>query len=345
MTFPNNGSSDRQQSTLGSAHQVVSKAVSRTAFKAGKLITLVGPTAVGKSDVAFHLAKAIDGEIVSADSMQVYRGMDIGTAKPSSEERTEVKHHLIGIAEPSEAFSVALYQKLAREAVSLICEKGKWPLLVGGSGLYIRAVIDPLEFPPEEETASGVRPRLEKRADLEGSTALYEELKRSDPEAAEFIHPNNTRRVIRALEVIETTGRPFSEFHRDWQNRESLYQLEMYGLTMERTRLYAKINARVDQQIERGLVAEVKGLVERGYGGFLTSSQALGYKEIVDYLKGDIGLNEAIDLIKRRTRRFARRQLTWFRADSRVIWLDATDQSPAALAGKIQEDLLRRRFV
>jgi len=309
-----------------------------------KLIAIVGPTASGKSDVAVELAKRIGGEVVSADSMQIYKGMNIGTAKVTQEEMRGIPHHLIDIVDPTEPFSVAEYQRLARQKIDGIASRGKIPILVGGTGLYIRSVIDKLEFPSGEVT-SDVRRRLEERAEHEGGDVLYGELLQKDPAAADIVHPKNVRRVIRALEVIELTGRPFSEFHREWKSRESVYDLEMFGLTMDREKLRERVNRRVDRMIKAGLLDEVKDLVARGYERFLTSQQAIGYKELIGYLKGETALEEAVDTLKARTRQYAKRQLTWFRADSRVRWIDVADKTAEEIADEITAKLRQDNFL
>ena len=307
-------------------------------------MAIVGPTATGKSAVGVELAKRIGGEIISADSMQIYKGMNIGTAKITLDEMDGVAHYLTDIVEPSEPFSVAQYQKLARQIIDELAMNGKIPVLVGGTGLYIRSVIDKLNF-PSGDISSKIRRKLEMRAQEESPAALYEELIKKDPAAAEIVHPNNVRRIIRALEVIELTGRPFSEFHREWKTRESLYDLEMFGLTMDREKLHERINRRVDSMFKAGLLDEVEGLVAQGYESFLTSQQAIGYKELIGFLKGEISLEEAIETIKTRTRQYAKRQLTWFRADPRVKWIDITGKSTAEIAGEIMAQLKKDRFV
>ncbi|MHB8840462.1 MAG: tRNA (adenosine(37)-N6)-dimethylallyltransferase MiaA [Candidatus Aquicultor sp.] len=309
-----------------------------------KLIAIIGPTATGKSDVAVELAKRIEGEVVSADSMQIYMGMDIGTAKVTPAEMQGVPHYCIDIVEPADPFSVAEYQRLAGEIIDDIVRRGKIPILVGGTGLYVRSVIDKLEF-PSGKISSEVRERLEKKARSEGAEALYKELIQKDPAAAEIVHPNNVRRVIRALEVIELTGRPFSSYQGAWKDRESVYDLEMFGLTMDRKLLHERINLRVDKMVQAGLLDEVKGLVGRGYKRFLTSQQAIGYKEVIGYLHGDIPLEEAVETIKARTRQYAKRQLTWFRADHRVQWIDVTDKTAGDAVNEIIDKLERDGFL
>jgi tRNA dimethylallyltransferase len=299
-----------------------------------ELIVIVGPTASGKSAVAIELAKLVGGEIVSADSMQVYRGMDIGTAKITHAEMQGVKHYLIDVVNPNEQFSAAEYQIKARAAIEKISTEGKIPILAGGTGLYVRAAIDRLEF-PKGTISSNIRTTIEKRAEIEGKDALYKELVEKDPAAAEIVHPNNLRRIIRALEVIETERRPFSEFHTEWSNRSSIYDVKMFGLDMDRAVLRERIDKRVDDMLASGLVDEVKHMLEYGFEGFLTSIQAIGYKEIIEFLNGNMTLDEAIDTIKTRTRQYAKRQLTWFRADKRIKWIEIDDKTPTQIANEI----------
>ncbi|MBS3908918.1 MAG: tRNA (adenosine(37)-N6)-dimethylallyltransferase MiaA [Actinobacteria bacterium] len=299
-----------------------------------KLVVIAGPTASGKTAVSTALAKALDGEIVSADSMQVYRRLDIGTAKATAEEMAGVPHHLIDIIEPSEPFSVAAYRLLADAAVKDITARGKLPILAGGTGLYIRSVIDELEF-PAGDLASEIRERLEDRAaDTEPET-LYRELLTKDPAAENIIHPKNKRRIIRALEVIERTGRPFSDFHKAWSDRVSHYDLAMFGLTIERALLHERINVRVDRMVADGLLEEARSLIDAGYEQFLTSQQAIGYKEVIRHIKGETSLGDAISTVKARTRQYAKRQMTWFRADPRITWVDMTEKSAGAAAEEI----------
>ncbi|MDP2211612.1 MAG: tRNA (adenosine(37)-N6)-dimethylallyltransferase MiaA [Candidatus Aquicultor sp.] len=299
-----------------------------------KLMVIAGPTATGKTAVSVELAKKLDGEIVSADSMQVYRHLDVGTAKATAEEMAGVTHHLIDIIEPSETFSAAAYQLLADAAVKEITARGKLPILVGGTGLYIRSIIDDLKFPAGDLT-SEIRERLENRAaDTEPET-LYRELLTKDPAAENIIHPKNKRRIIRALEVIEQTGRPFSDFHKAWSDRNSHYDLAMFGLTMERALLHERINVRVDRMVADGLLEEVYSLIDAGYEQFLTSQQAIGYKEVISHIKGEMSSEDAISTIKARTRQYAKRQMTWFRADPRITWVDMTEKSAGAAAEEI----------
>jgi len=283
------------------------------------LIAIVGPTALAKSKLALNLAQGFDGEIVSADSRQVYRYMDIGTAKPSLEERSLVRHHVIDVVDPDDDFSLALFHQLANQALQAISHGGKIPFLVGGSGLYIWSVLEGWslpQVPPQPE----FRRNLQARAQAEGSDVLYEELQGLDPVAAERIDPKNMRRVIRALEVYQATGKPFSQLH---QKQPPPFQILIIGLTAERDELYRRIDSRVDDMIKRGLVDEVKGLLQRGYSLSLPSMSGLGYKQIGMFLQGELDLQSAIQNIKYETHRFARHQYAWFRlSDQRIHWFD-----------------------
>ncbi len=283
-----------------------------------KVAAIVGPTAVGKTEVAVRVAEALNAEIVSIDSMQVYRYMDIGTAKPSAEQRRRVPHHLLDLRDPSHDLTVAEFQELARTAVEEISARNKLPLLVGGSGLYFRAVVDELELPPH---AQEVRAALETELEDLGVEALYERLQELDADAAARIERNNARRIIRALEVIEITGRPFSE-NRSWELYESRYELAVAGLTLPRERLYPRIRERVAQMVASGLIEEARRIQARGMSK--TAAQALGYRQIVNAPE-DAAPEELIDEITRATKRFARRQDSWFKADPRVVWFYASN--------------------
>jgi len=288
-----------------------------------RIITIVGPTATGKSALAIQLALALGGEIVSADSRQVYRYMDIGTAKPSLEDQAAIPHHIIDIIYPDENFTLATYQELAFQAIADIQRRGKLALLVGGSGLYVRAVTGGLSIPkvaPDPE----LRRRLEKRAEQEGYQVLYSELQKLDPQAVEKIDPRNVRRVIRALEVCITAGVPFSQLKRSSPEVPAL----TIGLTTTaREDLYKRIDSRVDDMIERGLVDEVKWLIDRGYSPDLPAMSGLGYKQIVSYLKGETSLEETVQRIKFETHRFARHQYAWFRPkDEHIHWFDIREE-------------------
>ncbi|MCR4401711.1 MAG: tRNA (adenosine(37)-N6)-dimethylallyltransferase MiaA [Firmicutes bacterium] len=286
------------------------------------LVVIVGPTAVGKTDVSMEVAARLPGEIVSCDSMQVYRHMDIGTAKPSPAERSLVPHHLIDVVDPDEAFNVAIFQELARAAIRDIASRGLVPVLVGGTGLYVRAAVDDFLF-PWGGTSPELRRELKAEAKVHGAPALHQRLVEVDPVAAHRIHPNDARRIIRALEVHAVTGRPISEMWRKGgAGRMRVDRLVMVGLVREREALYERIDRRCDAMIRDGLVDETRALLDRGYERALTAGQALGYKEIVDHLRGMCSLSDAVEAMKRNTRRYAKRQLTWFRADPRVEWVD-----------------------
>lgn len=290
-----------------------------------KLISIVGPTAVGKTKLSIHLAQALQGEIISGDSMQVYRGMDIGTAKIKPKEQEGIPHHLIDILDPAADFSVSAFQELALQKVDELNQRFSLPILVGGTGLYVQSVTHDFQFADVSQSET-IRLKWQAFLDQYGSLALHQELEKRDPDYAKELHPNNSRRVIRALEVIEVTGRSMSEYHGEWEN-ESLFDLVMIGLTMEREKLYNRINARVDQMIQEGLIQEVQHLLDLGICDSSTSLQAIGYKEIISYLKKERSKEEAIELLKRNSRRFAKRQLTWFRRMKEVNWYDVTDLS------------------
>jgi len=285
------------------------------------LLAIVGPTAAGKSEVGLLLAEALAGEIVSADSMQVYRGMDIGTAKPSPEERARVRHHLIDIIDPDTPFSVADYRARADAALAAIWEEGRLPLLVGGSGLYVRALIDELSFPLAPPNAE-LRRRLAQQAREEGVGALHARLATIDPEAAVRIHPNDAKRIIRALEVHALTGQPISRLQSLDRRFQARYNTRQFGLTRPRPELYRRIEERVDRMLAAGLVEEVKTLLARGCTADLVAMKGLGYAQIAEHLRGACSLEEAVARLKRDTRRFAKRQLTWFRRDPRIVWID-----------------------
>ncbi|MFN2611442.1 MAG: tRNA (adenosine(37)-N6)-dimethylallyltransferase MiaA [Actinomycetota bacterium] len=289
---------------------------------------MVGPTAIGKSALAMRVARQIDCEIVSIDSAMVYRHMDIGTDKPSVEDRAAVVHHMIDVVEPHETLSVAMFQTMARAAIGSTLDKGKVPLLVGGSGLYFRAVVDQLEFPA---TDPSIRGRIAAEAETLDPAELHSRLRALDPKAADRIEPANVRRTIRALEVIEVTGRKFSSFRWAWDDHRSIYPLATVGLTAAVDELDAKIDSRVDRLIAQGLVDEIASLKRLGFDRSLTAVQALGYAQILAHLDGRSTLEDAIDEVKRKTRRFARRQLVWFRADPRVVWFQDHEQAASYL--------------
>lgn len=286
------------------------------------LLAIVGPTASGKSQLGVELALRMGGEIISGDSMQVYRKMNIGTAKLKPEEMKGVPHHLIDIRNPDEPFSVADFQQLATQRIAEIAGRHKLPMLVGGTGLYIQAVLDPYEFQGQKD-AGPIREELLSLAKTKGNQYLFEQLQKIDPESARKIHVNDLKRLIRALEYYRLNGKRISEKRAVKDNPyTSGYHLTLLGLSPERTHLYERINRRVDSMMEEGLVDEVKTLLEEGYSPKMPALQGLGYKQIIGSLQGEYNLQEATDLIKRDTRRFAKRQLTWFRRDPRIHWLD-----------------------
>ena len=292
--------------------------------KKSYLILLVGPTAVGKTEIAIQLAERINSEIVSADSRLFYRGMDIGTAKPTSQEQARVPHHLIDIANPDEILSLAVFQQKAREAIADIHARGKLPLLVGGTGQYVRAVTEGWK-PPEVKPDERLRNELEKLNEDEGKDFLYEKLKSLDPKAAEKIDPRNVRRTIRALEVILTTGKKFSEQR---GQRDSPYHLITIGLTRPRPELYARIDKRIESMFENGLLDEVKRLLAKGYSADLPTMSAIGYRECISVIEGQISAEQAKVEMRRATRIFVRRQSNWFKeSDPNIRWLYAGEEN------------------
>lgn len=286
------------------------------------LIILAGPTAVGKTLLSIRLAKETGGEIISADSMQVYRHMDIGSAKITKEEMEGVPHYLVDVLEPEEEFNVVRFQQMAKEAAERIWEKGKIPLVVGGTGFYIQALLYDIDFTENDGDESYRRQLEQKASDEEGASELYEMLKTVDPKAAQEIHPRNIKRIIRALEFYHQTGKKISEHNETQRQRESPYNYTYFVLTDERSRLYERIDRRVDLMMEQGLLDEVRYLKERGVRKDSTAMQGLGYKELYAYLEGEYPLDEAVRIIKRDTRHFAKRQLTWFKRERDVIWAD-----------------------
>lgn len=288
------------------------------------LIILTGPTAVGKTSLSLSLAKELDGEIVSADSMQVYRYMDIGTAKIREEERQGIPHHLIDVLDPWEDFNVVRFQKMAREALEEIWERGHIPIVTGGTGFYIQALLYDIHFTENNEDSS-LRKDLENYARENGAEALHSRLAEVDEKAASQIHFNNVKRVIRALEFYYQTGKKISEHNEEERKRTSPYDFKYFVLNDEREHLYARINQRVDLMMEEGLVEEVQKLKEMGCDSAMVSMQGLGYKEILSHLEGEYTLDEAVYKIKRDTRHFAKRQITWFKRERDVIWLHKPD--------------------
>lgn len=284
------------------------------------LLILTGPTAVGKTALSIALAKKTGGEIVSADSMQVYRKMDIGSAKIKPEEKKGVPHYLIDVLDPSEKFDVVRFQHMALEAMQDIWSRGKIPILTGGTGFYIQSVLYDIDF-TEHGLNETFRKELEDLARREGQETLHRMLQEKDPKAAQEIHPHNVKRVIRALEFFHQTGEPISRHNTEQRGRKSPYRYLYFVLNEPRERLYRKIERRVDQMMEEGLLSEVEMLYREGYTKDMVSMQGLGYKEMLSYLNGEISLEEAVRILKRDTRHFAKRQLTWFRREKDVIWI------------------------
>ena len=288
------------------------------------LVILTGPTAAGKTKLSIALAKAVGGEIISADSMQVYRHMDIGSAKIRPEEMEGVPHHLIDILDPEEEFNVVRFQSLAREAVEEIYGRNRIPIVTGGTGFYIQALLYDIDF-TDNEDHTGIREELEAIGAREGAETLYGMLREVDPKAAEQIHANNQKRVIRALEYYRLTGQRISEHNEVQKHKESPYRAAYFVLSDEREHLYERIDARVDAMMEEGLLEEVRRLRAMGCSRGMVSMQGLGYKELLAYLDGEISLPDAVRILKRDTRHFAKRQLTWFRRERDVIWVNQPD--------------------
>ncbi|MGD7008320.1 tRNA (adenosine(37)-N6)-dimethylallyltransferase MiaA [Metabacillus sp. 84] len=297
-----------------------------------KVIVIIGPTGVGKTNLSIEIAKRLNGEIISGDSMQIYKGMDIGTAKIRVDEMRGIPHHLIDIKDPDESFSAAEFQMLARECITDISSRGKTAIVAGGTGLYIQSLLYDYQF-SEQPSDPGYRRQMEKTAEEKGSDYVHSLLRECDPESASRIHPNNERRVIRALEIFYSSGKTMTEQLKH-QKREEHFHSAIIGLTMDRETLYYRINHRVDSMMEEGLLEEVTRLYESG----LTSGQAvqaIGYKEIYQYLEGGITLEEAVEQLKQNSRRYAKRQLTWFRNKMDVEWFDMTP--PADPQQKLDE--------
>ena len=285
------------------------------------IIVLTGPTAVGKTGLSLRLAGAVGGSVISADSMQVYKELDIGSAKIRSDEMDGIPHYLIDVLEPEECFDVVRFQQMAREAMKEIWEAGRIPLLTGGTGFYIQAVVRDIDF-SESGGVSSLRSKWEEFADAEGDESLHARLAEVDPEAAAEIHPHNRRRVIRALEFYEQTGETISSHNRKQRERSTPYRLAYFVLTDDRKKLYAQIDRRVDSMMKQGLEAEVRKLQERGLTESHTSMKGIGYKEFFPYFRGEYTLERAVELIKQNSRHYAKRQLTWFRREQDVIWID-----------------------
>lgn len=287
-----------------------------------KVLIIAGPTAVGKSELTLRLGEWLDAEIISADSMQVYRGMDIGTAKPTKQEQSRVPHHLLDVIDPGDIMTAADYQSLARSAIDDITARGRLPILSGGTGLYIRATIDHYNFMPLE-TDWQRRTSLRDELVDKGAAAMHSRLTELDPLVAARVHPNDSRRIIRALEVHGSTGRALSSWEAANKDTKPLYDVLFIALSRPRADLYRRIELRIDDMITAGLVDEVRRLADSNLG--FVAGQALGYKELLPYIKGELTLEQATERIKQQTRRYAKRQLSWFRADRRVIWVDCVD--------------------
>ena len=305
-----------------------------------KLIIIAGPTAVGKTSISIKIATELSAEIISADSMQIYKYMNIGSAKISMDEMCGIPHYLIDMVEPRENFSAAQFKSLAEDYITRITQKGKIPMIVGGTGLYIDSVICNYSF-TEANKDEDYRKHLEELASSYGNEHLFEMLMKVDKEAASKLHANNLKRVIRALEVYKLTGRPFSEFSaEDTKKFDIPYDIKYYVLNMNRAALYERINKRVDLMIEQGLIEEVKQLRTMGCNASMQSMKGIGYKELLYYLDGNISLNEAIDMIKQGSRNYAKRQLTWFKKDPRVKWINKDDyNSEDEIVNYILKDL------
>lgn len=296
------------------------------------VIAIVGPTCAGKTRIAIELAKLINGEIISADARQIYKLINIGTAKPTRDELSEVPHHLVDVLSLDDEMSAGVYGKIARDAVEEIFSRNHKPLIVGGSGLYLRAVIDGLFESPDVD--SEIRESLRRRLNEDGAESLLAELNRVDPAAAKGLLPQNYKRILRALEVFYSSGERISELRQARPLTPNFRTLQL-GILLERKLLYRRIENRVDDMIEQGLVDEVKGILKRGFEPTLNSLQTVGYKEVIGYVQGKIKFEEMAALIKMNTRRYAKRQMTWFRKDNRIVWIEADNRSPKEIAEEI----------
>ncbi|OHW62856.1 tRNA dimethylallyltransferase [Andreesenia angusta] len=288
------------------------------------LLVIVGPTAVGKTSLSVELAEHYGGEIISADSMQIYRGMDIGTAKIKADEMKSIPHYLLDVVAPDEEFSVSDFKEMTYACLGDVYSREKLPLIVGGTGLYVNSIVYKLDF-ADSGSDMEVRKKYMDCAEEFGNEYIYEKLKEVDPETAERLNLNDTKRIVRALEVYELTGEPMSKSYTNFREENDEFNLVFIGLDMERSHLYERINERVDIMLENGLVEEVKSLLENGYNSDMTSMKAIGYKEVVEYLRGVTTYDEMVEILKRNSRRFAKRQLTWFRRDKRIVWMQVDD--------------------
>lgn len=288
-----------------------------------KVVVICGPTASGKTALSIELAKKINGEIISSDSMQIYEDMDIGTAKPTKEEMQGIKHYLLDFVEPNKRYSVADFKKDAEKSIEEILEKGKVPIIVGGTGLYVDSLIYGIEY-QDIKFDEQYRKELENRVKIEGLEKLYNEAKKIDPQAMEKISLNDQKRILRVLEIYKATGKNKTEQEAESRKNEVKYDYKVFAINMDREKLYERINKRVDIMIEQGLIQEVEKLLEK-YDEFPTAMQGLGYKEVVEYLQGKISKEEMIDKIKMETRRYAKRQITWFKKNKQTIWIEPHD--------------------
>ncbi|GAB2548374.1 tRNA (adenosine(37)-N6)-dimethylallyltransferase MiaA [Gracilibacillus alcaliphilus] len=301
-----------------------------------KLLVIVGPTAVGKTALSIEIAKKFHGEIISGDSMQVYQGMNIGTAKITEQEKEGIPHHMLDILDPAQPFSVADFQTLVQQYIQEIAIRGRQPIIAGGTGLYIQSVLYDYQFADSRRSAA-YQQKIEQELEQNGLEYVYNRLKRVDPVQAEKIHPNNIRRLVRALEVYDRTGLTMTEYQAR-QSAEARYDFHIIGLQMERELLYQRINQRVDLMIENGLIEEVAQLLQKGYEG-TQAMRGIGYKEIIPYVKGEQSLEEAVDTLKRNSRRFAKRQYTWFNNKMPVHWYEITPETSTVVFQNILTDL------
>lgn len=286
-----------------------------------KLVLIVGPTAVGKTDLSVRLAKELNGEIFSVDSMQIYKSMDIGTAKIDETEMDGIPHYMIDIVEPDDEFSVSDFRDKAYEYIDEISSRGKLPIGAGGTGLYVNSLVYDLDF-AEAESDEKIREKYTELADKYGNQYIMDKLREIDPESADRLNLNDTKRIIRAIEIYEMTGKKMSDNYNSFRKENDDFELVIIGLNRNRQKLYERINLRVDIMMENGLIDEVKSLLDRGFTKDMTSMKAIGYKEVIDYLEGSTEYDEMIEILKRNSRRFAKRQLTWFRRDKRINWFD-----------------------
>ena len=288
-----------------------------------KVVVICGPTASGKTSLSIELAKRINGEIISSDSMQIYKNMDIGTAKPTVKEMQGIKHYLLDFVEPNQRYSVAEFKNDAEKAIDEILAKGKTPIVVGGTGLYIDSLIYGIEY-PSFELDEEYRKELEELVNKQGLEKLYEKAKKIDPQAMEKISPNDQKRILRVLEIYHATGKTKTEQEKESRKNGVKYDYKVFAINMDRKKLYERINKRVEIMIEKGLIAEVENLLKK-YNKFPTAMQGLGYKEVVEYLQGKTTKEEMIEKIKQESRRYAKRQITWFKKNKQTIWIDGLD--------------------